>query len=206
MTDGKEGYGTVLALTREEWRAWLEEHHATSRGIWLISYKKASGKSAVGYAESVEEALCFGWIDSHKKTLADERAIQLFTPRRRKSPWSKSNKERIERLIAEGKMTPAGLAKIEEAQRDGSWEIYDAVETLTMPADLAAALAANPAAEATFRAFSPSQTKQLLWHVESAKRPETRAKRIAGIVAAAAEGRNALDWQANRQRQGAETD
>ena len=204
MTDGNTndtfGYGTVEARTREEWRAWLEVHHETSPGIWLISHKKASGKAAVGYAESVEEALCFGWIDSHKRKLDEERAIQLFTPRRRKSPWSTLNKERIERIIADGTMTPAGMAKIEAAQQDGSWAIYDTIEALTMPADLDAALATNPAAGATFRAFSPSQTKQLLWHIESAKRPETRARRIAEIVAAAAEGRSLLDWRANKQR------
>ncbi|MCC6792810.1 MAG: YdeI/OmpD-associated family protein, partial [Thermomicrobiales bacterium] len=175
-------------------------HHDTADGIWLILAKKAAGDRGVRYVEAVEEALCFGWIDSLHNALDRERSKQLYTPRRRKSPWSRLNKERIERLIAEGLMTPAGQAKIDEAKRDGTWKIYDGVDALTVPADLEAALAGNAAALATYNRFSPSQTKQLLWHIESAKRPETRAKRIAEIVAAAADGRHALNGQERRTR------
>lgn len=188
------------ALSRAEWREWLAAHHDRADGVWLVSFKKGSGKPGVPYAEAVEEALCFGWIDSRPNALDAERYKQLFTPRRRGSPWSKLNKERVERLMAAGLMAPAGLARIEEAKRDGTWTVYDGIEQLAMPADLAAALADNPAANATFAAFSPSQSKQLLWHIESAKRPETRAKRIAEVVAAAAEGRNPLNWRDEKKR------
>ena len=194
-----EGYERFQAFSRAEWRAWLAENHAESPGVWLITNKKASGRPGVPYPEAVEEALCFGWIDSRPNKLDDERSMQLYTPRRPKSPWSTVNKGRIERLIADGLMTPAGMAKIEAAKADGSWVIYDRIETLTVPPDLEAALDANPAARAGFEGFSASATKQLLWWIESAKRPETRAKRIAQLVEAAAEGRNPQDWRANRK-------
>ncbi len=159
--------------------------------MWLILYKKGSGTPGVTYEEAVEEALCFGWIDSVTNRLDGERFMQLFTPRKRKSPWAKSNKERVERLLAAGLMAPAGLAAIEAAKRDGTWTALDGIEDLQVPDDLAAALAANPAAEARFAAYSASTRKQLLWWVVSAKRPETRQRRIARIVAAeAAEKRN----------------
>jgi uncharacterized protein YdeI (YjbR/CyaY-like superfamily) len=197
-------YEEFHAHSRADWRAWLAEHHDSSEGVWLVTYKKGTGKPGVTYDEAVEEALCFGWIDSRPSKLDDQRSRLLYTPRRPKSPWSTLNKTRIEQLIAEGLMTPAGLAKIEQAKRDGSWAIYDAIEAVTMPPDLEAALAAVPGAAETFRGFSASATKQLLWHVESAKRPETRAKRIAEIVRAASEGWNALDWQEKKRRERAE--
>ena len=144
------------------------------------------------------EALCFGWIDSRANILDDQRSMQLFTPRKSGSPWSKLNKQRIERLIEQGLMTPAGMAKIEAARRDGSWTAYDAIEALTIPADLDAALAANATAHEHFRAFSNTSKKQLLWWVASAKRPATRAKRIEQLVAAAAEDRNPLSYSRKR--------
>jgi uncharacterized protein YdeI (YjbR/CyaY-like superfamily) len=179
---------------REAWRAWLAEHHATAPGVWLIYYKKHTGMPTVTYDEAVEEALCFGWIDSRPNTLGDDRYMQLFSPRKPKSPWSKVNKERIARLTAEGRMAPAGLAMIEAAQADGSWSSYDGIEALEIPDDLEAALAANPIAEGHFARFNASAKKQLLRHIASAKRPETRAKRVAQIVAAAAENRNPLAY------------
>ncbi|HEU0026910.1 MAG TPA: YdeI/OmpD-associated family protein [Ktedonobacterales bacterium] len=183
----------VTARDRAEWRAWLAEHHASAPGAWLIYYKRASGQPGVTYDEAVEEALCVGWIDSTANTLDSERYMQMFTPRKRKSPWSKSNKERAERLIAQGLMTPAGLAAIEAARRDGTWTIYEGIENLEVPDDLRAALAANPAAEAGFAAFSASIRKQLLWWIASAKRPETRQRRLEQVVIAAAERRNPLN-------------
>ena len=189
---------TFQAGSRVEWRRWLEAHHDSSSGIWLISFKKASGKPGVSYPEAVEEALCFGWIDSRPNALDDERYMQYFSPRKRGSPWSRVNKARIARLIEQGLMAPPGLAKIEAAKRDGSWSAYDAIEALTVPDDLASALRADPVADAHFRAFADSPKKQLLWWVASAKRPETRATRIARLVAEAAEGRNPLDYRANR--------
>jgi uncharacterized protein YdeI (YjbR/CyaY-like superfamily) len=189
----KNGYGAIHVVSRSEWRDWLAANHGSVEGVWLISHKKATGKPVLDHAEAVEEALCFGWIDSLRNTIDDERFIQLFTPRRRRSPWSKINKGRVGRLIAAGMMTEAGLASIEQATRDGSWEVCDAVESMTIPPDLEAALAGSPAARAAFEQLSPSLTKQIPWRIASAKRPETRAKRIAEIVAAAAEGRNPLD-------------
>ncbi len=173
---------TVYAANRQEWRAWLQANHATSAGIWLIYYKKESGKPRVSYDEAVEEALCFGWVDSRPNAIDDERYMQLFSPRKAKSPWSKLNKQRVEMLIQQGLMTPAGLAKIEAAQQDGSWTAYDAIEELAMPEDLALALAANETARQHFEAFPPSSKKNILWWIESAKRPETRAKRVEETV------------------------
>lgn len=190
---------TFQPYSRAAWRAWLEQHHATSRGIWLIMFKKSSGKPGVSYDEAVEEALCFGWIDSRRESLDDERSIQNFTPRKQGSPWSRLNKRRIEQLLAADRMMPAGLAKIEAARQDGSWSSFDAVEDLLVPDDLAAALLANPVAHATFHAFSPSARKQLLWWVVSAKRSETRAGRIDRLVGEAAAGRNPLDQAARRK-------
>ncbi len=198
MPKAEQQRETFQATSRAEWRGWLERHYDTSTGIWLVSYKKATGKPGVSYPEAVEEALCFGWIDSRPNALDDERYMQYFSPRKPGSPWSTVNKQRIATLIDRGLMTPAGLARIEAAKRDGSWSAYDAIEELTVPADLAAALAANATAREHFAAFGASAKKQLLWWIESAKRPETRSKRIAQLVAAAEENRNPLAHSRNR--------
>lgn len=153
---------TYYAKDRREWRAWLEQNHATAPGVWLIYYKKESGKPRVAYDEAVEEALCFGWVDSRPNAIDDERYMQLFSPRKAKSPWSKLNKQRVEKLIAQGLMTAAGLAKVKTAKQDGTWNSWDAVEELTVPDDLNAALAANKAAEQNFSAFPPSSKKNIL--------------------------------------------
>ncbi|HEX3050007.1 MAG TPA: YdeI/OmpD-associated family protein [Aggregatilineaceae bacterium] len=171
---------------RAEFRQWLAENHTTSPGIWLIFYKKHTGQPTIPYPDAVEEALCFGWIDSTAKTLDEDRTIQLFTPRKPKSIWAKSNKQRVEKLIAQGLMTEAGLAKIEIAKQNGSWTLYDSVDALIIPDDLQAALNANDTARANFEAFSNSAKKMILWWIISAKRPETRAKRIQETVAQAA--------------------
>jgi uncharacterized protein YdeI (YjbR/CyaY-like superfamily) len=189
-------YDTFYPQNRAEWRAWLAEHHTTSTGVWVIYYKKESGKPRVEYADAVEEALCFGWIDSVPNAIDDLSYKQLFSPRNPKSPWSKLNKERVEALIAQGLMTPAGLAKIELAKQNGTWTSYDAIETLSVPPDLQAALAQNPTAQTNFEAFNPSSKKNILWWIESAKRPETRAKRIEETVRLAAQ-----NLKANHPRQ-----
>jgi uncharacterized protein YdeI (YjbR/CyaY-like superfamily) len=119
--------------TRLEWRAWLEQHHTRDKGIWLISYKKATGKPRFDYEEAVEEALCFGWIDSKGNKLDEERSLLWFAPRKPGTGWSKLNKERVERLIAQNRMMPAGLAKVEAAKQDGSWNALDAIEALEIP-------------------------------------------------------------------------
>lgn len=184
------------AKARPEWRRWLARHHGTSPGVWLISYKKGSGKPRVPYDEAVEEALCFGWIDSRPNKLDDERFMQLFSPRKPKSAWSRLNKSRAEKLIAAGLMTAAGLDKIEAAKADGSWSKLDGVEELQTPADLKKALSANPRARKNFAAFSPSSRKNILWWIQSAMRPETRRKRVAETVGLAAE-----NIKANHYRQ-----
>lgn len=187
------------ARDRHEWRAWLDVNHATAPGVWLIYYKQGSGKPRVPYNEAVEEALCFGWIDSRPNALDDERSMQLFSPRKPKSPWSRLNKQRVEKLTAQGAMAAAGLAVVAAAQRDGSWTAYDAIEDLTVPPDLQAALAANETAQAHFAAFSNSSKKQILWWIESAKRETTRQERIARIVGAAAQNVNPLAYTAKRE-------
>ena len=177
---------------RASWRAWLEKHHGRDAGVWLVSFRKGTGKPRVEYEDAVEEALCFGWIDSVVRTLDPERAMQLFSPRKPRSTWSRSNKLRVEKLIAAGLMRPAGLAKIEQARRDGSWNMLAVVESLELPMDLRAAFEAGPAgARTNWDAFSPSSRRALLWWVHSAKRPETRAKRIVEVVREAARGRRA---------------
>jgi uncharacterized protein YdeI (YjbR/CyaY-like superfamily) len=186
------------AQNRQEWRVWLEQNAATSPGVWLVYYKKNSGKPRVAYEEAVEEALCFGWIDSRPNSLDDERYMQLFSPRKPKSPWSKLNKQRVEKLIEQGLMTLLGLAVIEAAKKAGFWDSYDAIEDLAVPDDLKTALATNEAAGQNFAAFSNTTKKQILWWIESAKRPETRQKRIAQIVQSAAENKNPLQYNPNK--------
>ena len=186
-----EGYELIHAETRAEWRRWLAANHAGSPGVWLVSWKAATGKPAVGYAESVEEALCFGWIDSLNRTIDDERTQQLFTPRRPGSRWSRSNKERVERLLANGLIEPAGLAAIEAAKASGAWTALDDVENLVVPDDLAAAFAAHPGAADHWEGFPPSVRRTILLWILDAKRPETRARRIAETASEAAAGRRA---------------
>ncbi len=186
---GVEDYEHVHLETREQWRRWLAENHASSRGVWLVSWKKASGRPAVGYDAAVEEALCFGWIDSLAKPVDGERGRQLYTPRRPRSGWSQSNKERVARLTAAGLMEPAGLAAVEAAQANGAWSRLDQAASLVMPADLAAALAARPGAGEGWEAWPPFVRRGSLAWVLEAKRPETRARRIDEVAAAAGEGR-----------------
>lgn len=175
--------------SRAAWRAWLKANHSRSEGVWLAVGKKGNTVTSLTYDDAVEEALCFGWIDSTVNRLDEHRFRQLFTPRKPGSTWARTNKERVERLTAAGLMTPAGLAPIEAAKADGSWTLLDEVDSLIVPADLAAALGADPAAQRGFSAFPDFQKKQVLYWIATAKRPTTRAKRIAEIVEAAAEGR-----------------
>ncbi len=177
-----DGYEIVHAATRDEWRDWLAEHHATDKAVWLVIHKKASTEPSVTYDEAVEEALCFGWIDSRGNKMDDMKYRLIFTPRKRGSVWAATNKARVERLIAEGRMTPAGLALIEAAKADGSWDALNHVDALELPDDLLGALAANDDAQRYFDAFPDSAKRAILFWVTSAKRPETRAKRIAESV------------------------
>lgn len=195
MPNPLDQLATFHARTRAEWRAWLADNHRTAPGVWLISSKKSTGLPRVEYDEAVEEALCFGWIDSLPRKLDDERSMLLFTPRKPKSGWSKLNKTRVEKLLAAGLMTEAGLEKIELAKQNGAWTSLDAVESLTIPPDLQAALDANPTALGHFEQFSKTVKKGILQWIESAKRPETRQKRIDETVMLAAKNEKANQYQ-----------
>ena len=172
----------VEAPSRAAWRAWLAAHYQQPDGIWLTLYKKASGQRQLTYDDAVEEALCFGWIDSLPRKVDEVRYHLFFAPRKKGSVWSALNKRRIERLAAAGLLMPPGLGKIEAARQDGSWAALNAVEALELPPDLAAAFAANPVANQNFQAFPPGVRKQTLQQLAAAKRPETRQQRIARII------------------------
>ena len=174
---------------RAAWSAWLEANHGTSPGVWLAIGKKGNRRTALTYADAVEEAVRFGWIDSTTRRLDEDRFQQLLTPRKPGSTWSQSNKARVERLEAQGLMTPAGRAAVEVAKSNGSWTMLDEIDSLTVPEDLAVALAAAPPAERFFAALSSSQQKMILYWIASAKLPETRAKRITETVQAAGQNR-----------------
>jgi uncharacterized protein YdeI (YjbR/CyaY-like superfamily) len=173
------------------WRAWLAANCDTVRGVWVASWRKASGRDPVAYEDLVEEAICFGWIDSTVNILDDARGLQLMTPRKPRSGWTRLNRQRVAALEAQGRMTDAGRRAAEVAKANGSWTIYDSVEDLLEPDDLAEALDACPAARTAWAGFPPSARKQMLWWVVSSGRPDTRTSRIAKIVAEAASGRRA---------------
>lgn len=179
----------VRVGSRVEWREWLERNHDRSPSIQLAVVKKGSRKGGVAYVEAVEEAICFGWIDSRANVLDEDHFKVLMSPRKPGSIWSKSNKERVRRMIEQGLMAPAGLRKVEAAKRDGSWNLLDEVEGLQIPKDLEDALLVLPSARENFEAFGPSYMKQALYWIKTAKRPETRAKRVEEIARAAAENR-----------------
>jgi uncharacterized protein YdeI (YjbR/CyaY-like superfamily) len=171
------------------WRAWLAANHGTTRGVWVASWRKASGRDPVPYEQLVEEAICFGWIDSTVNTLDDDRGLQLMTPRKAKSGWTRLNRRRFAELEGQGRMTDAGRRAAEVARANGWWTLMDPVEDLLEPDDLAAALDAVPAARTAWDGFPPSARKQMLWSIVTAAQPATRAKRIAKIVGDAQQGR-----------------
>ena len=176
---------------RAAWRAWLDANHATVDGAWMVTWKPSSGRAGLDYEAAVEEALCYGWVDSTGGKLDEERSKLYFARRKPRSAWAATNKARVERLIAQGLMAPAGLAAIDQAKANGSWEVLDSVERLEVPADLAESLAAQPPAAVNFGAFPPSARKQMLAWVAIAQRPETRAARIAEVARAAARNERA---------------
>jgi uncharacterized protein YdeI (YjbR/CyaY-like superfamily) len=179
---------------RDEWRAWLERNADSAlSSVWLAIGKKGGTVTSLTYEQALEEALCFGWIDSTVRKLDEHRYMQLFSRRKPKSTWSRTNKERVARLEAEGKMAPAGRAAIETARANGSWNALDEVEAMRVPDDLAEALAANPRALENFEAFSPSARKMFLYWISGVKSPAKRAERIAETVRRAAEGRRLTD-------------
>jgi uncharacterized protein YdeI (YjbR/CyaY-like superfamily) len=172
--------------TRKEWRLWLQKNHKKEQGIWFTYFKKETGKPRVSYDEAVEEALCFGWIDSLPRKLDEERSMLKFTPRKPKSVWSQLNKSRVEQLIKNKLMTPAGLVAIELAKANGSWHTLTASDAAaasnTLPDDVKKAMSKNKSAVDNFSRFSVSIRKQFLSWIDGAKQPETRNKRIAQTV------------------------
>jgi uncharacterized protein YdeI (YjbR/CyaY-like superfamily) len=180
--------------TRAAWRLWLEEHHTRTEGVWLVSYKRATGKPRLEYEEAAEEAICFGWIDSKINKLDEERSMLWFSPRKVRTGWSKPNKERVKRMLAAGLMHPSGLAKVRQAKADGSWSSLDGVEALLLPPELKVAFAAYPNASANFAGFPRSVKRGILEWITVAKRPETRAARINETARLANENIRANQW------------
>jgi uncharacterized protein YdeI (YjbR/CyaY-like superfamily) len=168
--------------SRAEWREWLAANHATEGGVWLVLRKRRSGEPPVTYLDAVEEALCFGWIDGRMNRLDDDRMLQWFAPRRPRSTWARTNKERVERLEAAGLMTDAGRAAIALARENGSWDALNDLDALVVPADLAAALAAASGAREHFDSRSPSSRRMALAYVTQVKSPALRAGRVARVV------------------------
>lgn len=168
--------------SKKEWRLWLEKNHHSKDAVWLIMYKKNTHKPTITWSDAVDEALCFGWIDSVKKTIDSEKYKQYFCKRKTKSNWSKVNKEKIDVLTQQGLMTEAGIKSVEVAKENGSWTILDSVEALIIPKDLDLAFSKQENAKDFFLSLSKSHRKLLLYHIVSAKRPETKQKRIDEIV------------------------
>ena len=173
------GLPSLEITSVDQLRDWLDAHHATSDGVWLVTWKKHTGAKHVAWGEFVPELLCFGWIDSQAKGVDADRTSIRITPRRRGSHWSAVNKRHLERLEAEGRMRPAGLAAIEAAKVDGSWTFLDDIEALIEPDDLQRALEGR---RERWEARPPSFKKQALFQLKSAKRPETRARRLAKLL------------------------
>lgn len=179
----------VAFESAEAFQAWLGKNHAVSPGIWLKLRKKSPGVVALDYAQALDVALCYGWIDGQKAGLDDQWWLQRFTPRTARSKWSKVNRDKVAALIEQGRMQPAGEAEIDRAKADGRWEAaYDSSRTATVPDDLAAALAAEPAAAEFFEALDRQNRYAILYRVQDAKKPETRARRIEKFVAMLAKG------------------
>ena len=169
--------------SRNDWRTWLRNNHDTKKEVWLIYYKKHTGKPRISYDDAVEEALCFGWIDSIVKKIDDEKFAQKFTPRKDKSKWSETNKKRARKMIKEGKMTKAGLAKIGEAKSNGEWFKTASVrKQLVIPSYIEKALAANKEAQDNFTNLANGYKRQLVGWITSAKREETRKRRLTHAI------------------------
>ncbi len=189
------GIAVVSAASRDEWRQWLHEHHATEASVWLVIYHKKAKEPSVYYEEAVEEALCFGWIDSIAHKRNDTSRYQFFAKRKAKSNWSNSNKERVQRLLEEGKMQPAGQAMVDLAKETGTWDALTDVQNNVIPGDLQSLLDANVRARDHFDAFPPSSKRIILEWISNAKRPETRQKRIEETVRLAEQNHKANHYR-----------
>lgn len=176
--------------SRSAWATWLDQQHASSDGIWLKIAKKGCGIESVTYAEALEVALCYGWIDGQKRSFDDAYWLQRFTPRRARSKWSQINRAKATELIEQRRMQPSGLLEVERAKADGRWDAaYASQSKITVPADLQAALDADPRARAFFAKLDSPNRYAILYRIHDAKRPETRTRRIAQFVAMLAEGK-----------------
>ena len=181
---------TIHFESPQKWEAWLEENHATSEGLWIKFAKKGSGIASISHQEALDAALCFGWIDGQTASFDDRFWLQRFTPRGPKSKWSEINRERVNDLIAQGKVRPRGLAEVEAAQRDGRWEAaYAGQRTITVPDDLQRKLDENPQARDFFAGLDSKNRYAILYRIQDAKKPETRARRIDKFVAMLNEGK-----------------
>ena len=182
--DADDGLPKIDFPSAAEWEQWLQDNHTASDGVWVKIAKKGTGIESVRYPEVLESALCFGWIDGRREALDDTHFLQRFTPRRGRSRWSRINRDTAERLIAEGRMRPAGLAEVERAKADGRWDAaYEAQSRITVPDDLQRELDARPVAKAFFARLSSQNRYAILYRLQDAKRPETRARRLATFVA-----------------------
>ena len=180
---GKDGKPVLAFPSQDDWEAWLDAEHATSDGVWVKFAKKSSGVVTVVYAEALDVALCYGWIDSQVMSLDERFYLQKFTPRRSRSKWSRINREKIEQLTNVGRMKPAGLEQVELAKADGRWDAaYASPSTIEVPKDLQNALDANPKAAEFFATLSGSNRYAILYRLEDAKKPETRARRLDKFV------------------------
>lgn len=178
-----DGLPRLAFASAAEWEAWLEREGAAAGGVWVRIAKKGTEVASVRYPEVLESALCFGWIDGRREALDDAAFLQRFTPRRPRSRWSRVNRETAERLVAEGRMRPGGLREVERARADGRWEAaYESQARMTVPPDLQAELDARPQAAEFFAGLSSQNRYSILYRLQKAKRPETRARRLAGFV------------------------
>ena len=179
----KPEYKIIPFKDSATWRHWLDQNHANVAGVWLRIYKKASATPTVSYSEALDEALCYGWIDGQKKGYDEESFLQKFTPRRAKSMWSKRNIEHIQRLTEQGRMMPAGIAEVERAKEDGRWAAaYDTPSDMAVPSDFLVELKKHPVAEKFFGTLNKANTYAIAWRLQTAKRPETRKKRMENIL------------------------
>ena len=173
----------LLFADQQAWATWLAENHTTSTGLWLQLAKKASGLTSVSYAEALDVALCYGWIDGQKQSYDEDSWLQKFTPRGTKSIWSKINREKVAQLIERGLMQPTGIAAVESAKQDGRWDAaYDSARTMTVPDDFQAALDQSAPAAAFFATLNSANRYAILWRIQTAKKAETRTKRIEQFI------------------------
>lgn len=185
-TERDDGIKVFYPKTAAAWRTWLEKNAEQESAVWLVAFKKSTGKPSIAHTDAVDEALCFGWIDSVRHSRDHESYYQFFSPRKPKSKWSKVNKEKVNRLIREKRMRASGMAVVEAAKKSGTWDALNDVDAMIIPPDLQEAFGKNKKAWQHFDAFAPSSKRIILQWILDAKREETRAKRIAETVTLAA--------------------